>query len=113
MAAEKVSENLARELREGLQDELVELIVELEPAASPADEGLSRGERIAARKAAFDRELEPVESQIQRAGGEIVDRVWLNQTVKVRLPRAAVGAVSGLAKVRRLDVGRRVEPDFG
>ncbi|MFQ5525986.1 MAG: hypothetical protein ACE5GX_06955 [Thermoanaerobaculia bacterium] len=89
-------------------DELVELVVELEPV-EPAAARLSRAEKIAAHKEAFERQAAPVAAAIAEAGGEVVGRAWINQTLKARIPRHAVAAVARHEKVAQVDVPRPLE----
>lgn len=92
------------------EEELVELVVELE-TVTPDEAGLSRTEKIAARKEAFERHAAPVAEAIAGAGGEVTGRAWINQTLKARLPRHAVAAVARLDKVAQVDVPRALELD--
>ena len=106
----KVSEDLVAALESAGDDELVDVVVELAPSAAP-DEGLSRAEKIAARKEAFDRDGGPVVAAIQGAGGEVLGVAWINQTMKARVPRRAVEALADLEEVTQLDATRALELD--
>lgn len=113
MERQKISESLAAQLQGSEDDELVEVVVELE-ATAPAGVtrgGGSRSERMAAVKEAFERGAQPLESEIESAGGEITGRAWINQTLKARVPKRAVAAVTDRREVRRLDVTQRIERD--
>ena len=92
----------------GADDDLVELVVELERVAS-AEAGLSRAAKIAAHKDAFERQSAPVAAAITEAGGEVVGRAWINQTLKARVPRHAVETVARLDEVAQVEAPRRLE----
>lgn len=112
MSEPKVSPRLARTLEESHDEAIVELVIELEAPAPPTGPAtLSAGDRIGALKSAFYSAVQPVERGIREAGGETVGHAWINQTVKARVPKAAVPALSGLETVRRLDLTDRIEPE--
>ncbi len=113
MQSSKISESLAARLLGSADDDFVDLVVELAappPSAIPAGE-TSRRERIAAVKAAFETGSRPLVTQIEGAGGEVTGSAWINQTVRARLPKRAVAAVTDREEVRRLDTARRLEAD--
>jgi hypothetical protein len=113
MQPSKISESLAERLHSSADDDMVELVVELDtppPTTAPARES-SRRERTTAVREAFETGSRPLESEIESAGGEITGRAWINQTVRARLPKRAVAAVTERREVRRLDTTRRIEAD--
>ncbi len=110
----KLTPTLAARLRHAEASERVEVILELRPrheAAEVAAQRKSRSERIAAIKEAFARDLDPVEEVVQKVGGEVLGRAWINQTVLVRVPALAVKQLSKLDGVEALDVSRHLESD--
>jgi hypothetical protein len=115
MSDAKISPALSEALGAAAEDDVVEVVVELAMPAggerAAAQPGGDRAARVAAARSGFERESAPVEAAIRRAGGEVVSRAWLNQTVLARLPRRALDAVCGLRQVRRLDRTHRIEPE--
>lgn len=109
MTDPKISAALSDALAGAADDAMVDVVVELVPEAAPA--GPSRAERMAALQSGFASEAAPVEDAIRRAGGEVVGRAWLNQTLLARVPAPAVDAVCRLRQVRRMDRARRLEPE--
>ncbi len=85
----------------------VEVVVELRPVPPPASG--SRQERVAAARAAFDAGLTPVTARIAEVGGTVLETAWINQTVRVRLPAAAVGALAAVDEVAGIDLPRPLE----
>ena len=104
----KISGALAARLEQSQADEFLDLIVELE-SGPPRSASGSRAERIAAEKQSFDHHAGPVERLIQEAGGEVLDRAWINQTLRARLPVRSVNDLTKAAEVSAIDVPRRVE----
>jgi hypothetical protein len=103
--ADKVTPRLAERLSTGPDD--VEVIVELRPLDRP--DGGTRQERVAALRDSFAAELGPVAEQITAAGGEVLESAWINQTLRVRLPAAAVDEVAASATVIRIDLPTTLE----
>jgi hypothetical protein len=86
---------LTKELRQRLEqiprDSLIEVILEISGGDSaPLRAGASRGELIATRRQQFLETVAPVERRIHKMGGEVLDHVWLNQTLRVRVPAGNV-----------------------
>jgi hypothetical protein len=105
----KITPALADTVADQRDDDLVEIVVELAAAAPPVTG--TRAARVEAMKSGFAAEAAPVEEAIRRAGGEVVSRAWLNQTMVARVPCGALDDVCRLGEVRRLDRPRRLEPD--
>ena len=111
MKGDKVSPALSSEADRCAADDVLEIIVELVAGPPATPPGTARSAAIAARKERFTREAQPVEEAIRKVGGEILDRAWINQTMRARLPRRALAEVSDLAEVGHLDLGRELEAD--
>lgn len=94
--------------------EPVEVVIELAGApvtsSGPATSG-SRAERVAAAQAAFDRDVDAVRRTVAAAGGEVLDTVWLNRTVRGRVPAGGIAAVAADERVAVVDLPRRIELD--
>jgi hypothetical protein len=104
---------LTRELRERLEqvprDSLVEVILEISGGESaPARAGASRGDLIATRRQQFLETVAPVERHVHNMGGEVLDHVWLNQTLRVRVPAGNVDQLTESDCVASVDAPARV-----
>ena len=114
MDAAKLNPELATRLAQADAHDVLDVVVELDPQSEPpAAAPQSRSEQIALRKETFGHDVVPVEEAIHEAGGEVLDRAWINQTVRARVPAQGVEQLSELEKVAALDVPRRLEADFG
>jgi len=82
----------------------IEVIVELRPVAVP-DFG-SRGERVQAAKAGFERELSGVAEKIAAVGGHVIETAWLSQSVRSSIPAAALHQVAEDDVVTAIDLPR-------
>lgn len=105
-----LSRELSQRLDEAAPTGFVEIILELRSEVPEPDPSLPRSERIAARKASAQRLYDPVEEAIARAGGEILERAWINQTLRARLPVHRVHDLATLDEVALIDVPRPLEP---
>lgn len=114
MKEAKLTPDLSERLTGAAADDVLDVVVELRAGDAP-DEGrpLSRQEEISYRKEAFGEEALPVEETIQRAGGEVVERAWINQTVLARVPARGVDELSELDGVAAIDVPRTLEAEGG
>jgi hypothetical protein len=112
MDAAKLKPDLTTRLAQAAAEDVLDVVVEMDaqPAATAPQ---SRSEQITLRKEKFDHDVVPVEEAIHEAGGEVVGRAWINQTVRARVPAQGVEQLSELEKVAALDVPRRLEADFG
>jgi hypothetical protein len=96
---------------QGLEEKhLVDVVVELRPVDEPPSEG-SRLERIHALKDAFDGASAEVERAVQAEGGEVVDRAWINQTVRAKVPASAIPLLALRDDISVIDVPHAIEPD--
>jgi hypothetical protein len=114
MKAAKLKPDLKDQLTQAAPTEVLDVVLELGLPAEPVDGApQSRSEQIALRKEAFSHDVVPVEEAVREVGGEVLDRAWINQTVRARVPAEGVEQLSELDKVETLDVPRRLEADFG
>jgi hypothetical protein len=105
----KVAPRLAERLGTTPPPEPVEVVIEL--AGGPPPASGSRAERMAAARSSFARDLDAVRKTITAAGGEVLDAVWLNRTVRGRVPAGGIPAVAAAEGVAVVDLPRRIEPD--
>ena len=122
--ADKLKSNLAAQLKKVSASDLVDVVLELHPQPDPpAAAGAptraaqaapqSRAEKIAAKKSAFDRSVAGVEEAVRKAGGEITGRAWINQTVRARVPAAAVEQLCRHDRVAAADAPARLTAEGG
>src|SRR5688500_3082540 len=121
---DKLKPNLAEQLAKAPSSELVDVVVELRPeaessasagagAARSAPAKASRAELIAAKKAAFERSLAGVEEAVRKAGGQITERAWINQTVRARVPAAGVKELCRHHSVAAVGAATRLSAEGG
>lgn len=104
---DKVTPRLAEHLAG--EPATVEVVVELTPLPPPA--GGTRPERITALRDGFAAELGPVAARITASGGEVLESAWINQTVRARIPAAAVAEVAADDTVMRVDLPGQLDPE--
>jgi hypothetical protein len=83
---------------------VLDIIVEL-------DGGTDSSSSIAAAKEEFSRAAEPIVDVISDAGGEVVGGVWLNHTLRARVPAHAVRQIATLDGVRQVDLPHAIQAE--
>ncbi|WP_405064995.1 hypothetical protein OG558_23875 [Kribbella sp. NBC_01510] len=106
---EKVSPRLRAKLDDADSGQAVEVVVALAPPVLP-DEG-SRGQKIAAAKQRFEREVASVSERIASAGGEIIDAAWINSTIHTRLRAEQVDDLAADEHVVTMDLPTKLEAE--
>lgn len=108
----KLTANLRRRLAATSAGQPVEVVVEVgTKARAAAAPEAGRAEKIAALKKSFAASVEPIERAIESSGGEVLDRAWLNQSLKARLPREAVELLGERDDVERVDMPELLRRD--
>ncbi len=116
MRANKLTESLAARVRGVEATDYVDVVVELSPRDAlvqepPHDRQRSRSDAIRARQDTFERESQSVERIVSSAGGQIVGRAWINQTLRARVPTRALELLTECDEVASIDIARVLEPD--
>lgn len=107
----KLTLALAQRLAGCAPGEVLDLVVELRARRVEATPGTAREERIAPVRDGFEADASPVSDAIRRLGGEVLDRAWINQTLRVRLPAGGVAALGELSQVAAIDLPRALAAD--
>ena len=115
MMQTKLTADLSRHLEQTKESEMLDIIIEVQPERSLNDSlenvNLSRREQILVRQENFAKQSAPVEDAVQQAGGEIVGRAWINQTLKARVPAKSVKKISEHRNIFNLDLPHLIEKD--
>jgi hypothetical protein len=85
---------------EGLLDVVVELADDPQAAMT-----------VPAQQESFERAASPVADAIAQLGGDVVDKAWINRTLRARVPAKGLEQLSTHAAVTALDVPHQIEPD--
>ena len=108
----KLSSDLRRRLAATPKGEPIEVVVEVgKNAAATETVSGDRAQRIAAQKQSFSLSAAPIEQAIESSGGKVIDRAWINQTIKAELSREGVEALGEREDVERVDTPRSIQPD--
>ena len=105
----KVSPRLRAKLSDAKSDSNVEVVIQLTPPKLRS--AGSRGERAAAAKEQFEREVASMRDRISSAGGEVIDTAWINSTVRSRIRAEHVEDLAADDRVVALDVPVPLEPE--
>jgi hypothetical protein len=90
-------------------DQPLDVVIEL---GHEGDVAAGRGS-IDVRRDAFEQEARPLQQAVVAAGGQVLATAWLNRTLKARVPKGSLRALSELQMVKALDVPHGLRPDRG
>jgi hypothetical protein len=94
---------LIERLEAAAGDPLIDVILEVhaQPAAEPAT---TRTEAIAATKQRFSEAAAPVEQHVMKLGGEILERAWINGSIRARVPVSSIRQLADAEGIASIDV---------
>jgi hypothetical protein len=112
MSSNKITTNLKDFLQKSQPEKEIEVVIELTPVTQAAvSENLSRNQKIANLKEAFNNDLEPVAKEISNQGGNIVDAAWINQTINAMVTTKCIEELAQLKEVTAIDLPNRLSRD--
>jgi len=111
MANNKLSPKLTEALQNFNPEGPLDVVLELQEPVPVASAGTGRAEQIAARKEAFSKGADAVAGQILSLGGEVTGQAWINNTMRARLTKKMVSALSEVPHVKALDLPRQLQAD--
>jgi hypothetical protein len=100
----RITTELATVLNDLGPTRLVEVVVELRSAKADKIPGLSRKDQIKHAKNLFSANFDAVKQNIQQLGGEVLDSVWLNQTILASVPAGQVPKLASSDNVNLVDL---------
>jgi hypothetical protein len=106
--AARLTNELRAHLDTASADALVEVILEIRPATESVAPGASRPSRIAAGRQQFVDTVAPLQDRIQLLGGQVLEQVWLNHTLRARVPAHTVTQLAEAECVTAVDVPARL-----
>jgi len=105
MATHKITNNLKDHLLHAEKEATIEVVIALQPVLLPGgSELLSRSQKMANIKQAFNEELEPVAREINNLGGNILEAAWINQTINVKVSTGCIEELAQLKEVAGIDL---------
>lgn len=106
----KLTPGLIERLDAAADDPLIDVVLEVRPrsAAAPTAKALSRTEAITATKQRFSEAAAPVEQHVTRLGGEILERAWINGSIRVRIPVSSVRQLADADDIASIDVPHKL-----
>ncbi len=111
----KITSKLEERLENASEAEMLDIIVEFDHEASreilSRTKALPRQERISALQKNFDQSSKSIETAINEAGGEVVGKAWINQTLKARVPVECVKDLSEREEVTTVDVPQPIQAE--
>jgi hypothetical protein len=113
MQLAKLTPKLVARLEGSVPSEMFDLVLELDPHSNRVEgaSSLSRTEKIARQKEAFNSILVLIENAIREAGGEVTGGAWINHTVRARVPAGAVGKLAELEMITSVDTPNPLRKD--
>ena len=108
----KITAPLAATIEAADPDEDVVVVVEMTPNGPTESVAPQQRQRqIAALRMTFEKQASPIERTIHDVGGEVLDRAWINNTMKARLPARAIKELLDIDGVKSVDVEHRLHRD--
>ena len=112
MDSSKITQSLKTHLEKSPAAKEIDVVVELTPDAEAIyPENSSRSQKMQHLKQAFNDKLQPVADEISNKGGNILDSVWINQTVHAKLPADCLEALALLKEVHAIDLPKSIMAD--
>jgi len=113
MVTVKIKPELVSKLEKADASDLLEVIFQLEStgAASATSSVGSRSEKIVAMKEAFNQDVASVEEAVRNAGGEVMDRAWINQTLRALVPARKIRDLCDMEKISAVDTPRKLKAE--
>jgi hypothetical protein len=100
----RITPDLATRVRHVGPTDVVQVVVELQPTEPTRVPGLSRKDQISNAKKVLSVDFDAVKENIHRLGGEVLDYVWLNQTILAEVPAGQVSQIARLDRVHLVDL---------
>lgn len=105
----KLTTSLESELREKDGNELIDVVMELAAAETPAS--VNKRDKMAALKANFEIASQPIVEAVQKLGGEVTGRGWINRTLRARVPAKVLGLLAKSDGIESVDTPRKLQAD--
>ncbi|MFM9961873.1 MAG: hypothetical protein ACKV2Q_11690 [Planctomycetaceae bacterium] len=105
----KLTASLESELHDKNADELIEVVMELVPAKGTTSG--DKREKVAMLKASFDRVSQPVVEAVQKLGGEVTGRGWINRTLRARVPAKSLRLLSTSDAIESVDAPHKLQAE--
>ncbi|AGY59297.1 hypothetical protein [Gloeobacter kilaueensis] len=107
---QKIAAELEAWLEQADSSAMLDLVLELK-VHEPKVEGISRSDRIAQSREAFQKIVDPIEETIRRSGGEVTSTAWLNHTILARVPAHTIKNLASFDRVEFLDLPHAINVD--
>ncbi len=112
MEFDKITATLKSYLQTSQSESEVEVVIELNPiSTTEMPENFSRNEKINHLKNAFNNDMQAVVTEVSKQGGNIINSVWLNQTIKASVPAKSIEEIAKLKEVNAIDLPNRITKD--
>lgn len=98
-----MSKALASKVLQSTDNDLIDVVLELGGNLIE-----SKQSSMAALKESFDRKVSSIEKRVNEAGGAVLDKAWINQTLRLSVPVAGLKGLAQLEEVGLLDVPRPI-----
>jgi hypothetical protein len=109
--AARISPSLEKRMRAVPEDEPVDVVVELTPRDLTSDDALGAHDKVEWMKARFAAQSEPICAVVDAVGGRVNEGLWLDETLRVSVPRHSITKLAHVEGVHALDVARALSRD--
>jgi hypothetical protein len=92
-------------------DERVDVVVELTPRDLASGDAAGAADKVEWMKTTFAEQSEPICAVVRSLGGDVNAGLWLDETLRVSLPRHSIGELARVDGIHALDVARGLSRD--
>ena len=107
----KLTPVLIERLDSAAGEPLIDVVLEIRADAPSPAKTRSREDAIAATKQRFSEAAQPVEQQVAKLGGEILERAWISGSIRVRVPVSCVRELADADGIASIDVPHKITRD--
>jgi 2,4-dienoyl-CoA reductase-like NADH-dependent reductase (Old Yellow Enzyme family) len=109
MAESKITQDLRGVLTKMAGKEVVDIILEFDQIIDSFQENQTRQMKIKSLKDHLLTNVDEIKDFIEQNGGQIINQIWLNGSIEVKIPAGKVDKLSEFEVVKKLDNPQKLD----